>query len=83
MEKSLQLCDFETVDQTVQVHGELLPLVSIYGVPSLLSTDYAGVSVLAGRDANAKNAAAETSSTFSSHYPELLVGVAHCPTLMR
>lgn len=38
-------------------------------------TDYAGVSIFAGRDANAKNAAAETTSVFSNHYPELLVRV--------
>ncbi|OCH87799.1 CRAL/TRIO domain-containing protein [Obba rivulosa] len=54
MEKSIGELDFETRDQTLQIH------------------DYGGVSVLFGRNANQKAAAAQATQIFRDYYPEFL-----------
>jgi phosphatidylinositol transfer protein SFH5 len=69
MEKGVQLLDFETVDQMVQVHGMLFSLVDWLLQTCLI--DYDGVG-LSSRTAESKAAASEASSIFQSHYPEML-----------
>lgn len=79
MEKSISCLDFETIDQTVQIHGGSHPYFaheeSDHGLQ--LTLDYEGVS-LTQRDANSKSAASEATSIFQNHYPEFLVSTASC-----
>lgn len=73
MEKSVQLLDFQTTDQTIQVHGGCCRVIRWCCILLLeQQTDYEGVS-LSSRDANSKNATAEATNIFQNHYPELLV----------
>lgn len=71
MEQTVALCDFVTVDQTVQIHGTL-PLIIPMRILTKFGLDYEGVS-MTSRDGNSKQAASEATNVFNSHYPELLV----------
>ena len=73
MEESIKLLDFETHDQMVQIHGAHLSCFSRAVTHTHFCTDYDGVSLFAGRDANQKAAAKEASALFQNHYPEFLV----------
>lgn len=70
MEKCVTLLDFTEIDQTLQIHGEQSRAMLFY--LNEVWTDYDGLG-LTSRDANSKNAAAEVTNIFQSHYPELLV----------
>ena len=75
MEQSIELLDFETVDQMVQIHGTFCA-VSHGCIRSSQprTADYEGVS-MTQRDAHQKAAAKEATNIFQNHYPELLVRV--------
>lgn len=72
MERSIELLNFETHDQVVQIHGKCT-FRCITWISLISRTDYDGVSLTASRDPNQKAAASEASSIFQNYYPEFLV----------
>jgi hypothetical protein len=71
MEKGVQLLDFETVDQMVQVHGMPIACALLVFEMCNRTIDYEGVG-LSSRTPESKAAAAEATNIFQSHYPEML-----------
>lgn len=74
MEKGVNLIDFKTVDQMVQVHGTVYNDFAHTPCVDSSKIDYEGVS-LSSRTANSKAAASTISDIFQKHYPEFLVRV--------
>ena len=76
MEQSIELLDFETVDQMVQIHGTFCAVSDGTSRSQERRTaDYEGVS-MTQRDAHQKAAAKEATNIFQNHYPEFLVRVS-------
>lgn len=73
MERSVLLLDFETVDQTVQIHGRTTGTRQFCNFDNQC-LDYLGVG-MGSRTPESKRAVAEATNIFQSHYPELLVSV--------
>ncbi|KAF8889307.1 ribosomal L37ae protein family-domain-containing protein [Infundibulicybe gibba] len=82
MEQSVNLLDFNEVDQMIQIHGTSQSALTRFILNIYI--DYEGVS-LTSRDANSKNAASEATNIFQNHYPELLYKklFIHVPTLLN
>jgi phosphatidylinositol transfer protein SFH5 len=80
MEKSITRLDFTELEDMVQVHGKTDVSSPFSKRPlHIYIIDYEGVG-LRNRDANSKNAAAEATNIFQSHYPEFLVSNHSLPS---